>query len=103
MWFGLRVSLESGRLLCGTVCGGETPESLGKHTSVIDGDIMRKGLCKDLGFDEKSRIENIRRAAEVSWMMVDAGLIVLAAFISPFATERAMSHALVGKMSLFKF
>jgi bifunctional enzyme CysN/CysC len=74
----------------------ERLRSLGNHPYVIDGDIMRKGLCKDLGFDEKSRIENIRRAAEVSLMLVDAGLIVLAAFISPFATERAMARSLVG-------
>jgi bifunctional enzyme CysN/CysC len=70
---------------------------LGKHPYVIDGDIMRRGLCKDLGFDEKSRVENIRRAAEVASMMVDAGLIVIAAFISPFAAERAMARTLVGK------
>jgi bifunctional enzyme CysN/CysC len=70
---------------------------LGKHPYVIDGDIMRKGLSKDLGFDEKSRVENIRRAAEVASMMVDAGLIVLAAFISPFASERAMARTLVGR------
>jgi bifunctional enzyme CysN/CysC len=70
---------------------------LGKHPYLMDGDIIRKGLCKDLGFDEKSRVENIRRAAEVTALMVDAGLIVLAAFISPFATERAMARALVGK------
>lgn len=74
----------------------ERLQSLGKYPYVIDGDIMRKGLSKDLGFDEKSRIENIRRAAEVSLMMVDAGLIVLAAFISPFASERAMVRTLVG-------
>jgi bifunctional enzyme CysN/CysC len=70
---------------------------LGKHPYLMDGDIIRKGLCKDLGFDEKSRVENIRRAAEVTALMVDAGLIVLAAFISPFTTERAMARALVGK------
>jgi adenylyl-sulfate kinase len=70
---------------------------LGKHPYLLDGDIIRKGLCKDLGFDEKSRIENIRRAAEVAALMVDAGLIVLAAFISPYASERAIARALVGK------
>ena len=71
--------------------------ALGKHPYLMDGDIIRKGLCKDLGFDEKSRVENIRRAAEVTTLMVDAGLIVLAAFISPFAEERAMARALVAK------
>jgi len=69
----------------------------GKHTYLLDGDILREGLCKDLGFDEKSRVENIRRAAEVSGLMVDAGLIVLAAFISPFNSERALARSLVGK------
>jgi len=70
---------------------------LGKHSYILDGDIVRKGLCKDLGFDEKSRVENIRRAAEVAAILVDSGLIVLAAFISPFASERAMARALVGR------
>jgi len=69
----------------------------GKHSYLMDGDIIRKGLCKDLGFDEKSRVENIRRVAEVASLMVDAGLIVLAAFISPFATERNLARTLVGK------
>lgn len=71
--------------------------SLGKHSYLLDGDIVRKGLCKDLGFDEKSRIENIRRVAEVASLMVDSGLIVLAAFISPFASDRTMARQLVGK------
>jgi len=71
--------------------------ALGKHTYLIDGDIIRKGLCKDLGFDEKSRAENIRRVSEVAALLVDAGLIVLAAFISPFACDRETARNLVGK------
>jgi bifunctional enzyme CysN/CysC len=70
--------------------------SLGKHTYLLDGDALREGLCKELGFDEKSRIENIRRAAEVAAIMVDAGLIVIAAFISPFKSERVLARSLVG-------
>ncbi len=69
---------------------------LGMHPYAIDGDLIRKGLCKDLGFDDKSRVENIRRVSEVALMMVDAGLIVLASFISPFAAERSMVRNLVG-------
>jgi bifunctional enzyme CysN/CysC len=70
--------------------------ALGKHSYLLDGDILRKGLCKDLGYDDSSRVENIRRAAEVAAMMVDAGLIVLAAFISPFLAERELARSLVG-------
>jgi len=70
---------------------------LGKHTYMIDGDVIRKGLCKDLGYDKNSRVENIRRVAEVAALMVDSGLIVLAAFISPFKTERELARSLVGK------
>lgn len=69
---------------------------LGKHAYYLDGDIVRNGLCRDLGFDDMSRIENIRRVAEVAALMVDAGLIVLAAFISPFKKERALARSLVG-------
>ncbi len=68
---------------------------LGKHPYLLDGDVIRKGLGKDLGFDEKSRVENIRRSAEVAALMVDAGLIVVAAFISPFASERKMARNLL--------
>jgi len=55
---------------------------------------MRKDLCKDFGYDEKSRIENIKRAKEVSLMMVDARTIIIVAFISPFGSEKAMVRTL---------
>jgi bifunctional enzyme CysN/CysC len=68
---------------------------LGRHTYVLDGDNVRKGLNKDLGFTDADRVENIRRIAEVSRLMVDAGLIVITAFISPFASERQMARELL--------
>jgi bifunctional enzyme CysN/CysC len=64
--------------------------ALGKHTTLLDGDNVRHGLNKDLGFTDVDRVENIRRIGEVSKLMTDAGLIVLTAFISPFRTERQM-------------
>ncbi len=64
--------------------------SLGKHTYLLDGDNVRHGLNKDLGFIDADRVENIRRVGEVAKLMVDAGLIVLTAFISPFCAERRM-------------
>ncbi len=69
---------------------------LGRHTYLLDGDNLRQGLNKDLGFTETDRIENIRRAAEVSALMADAGLIVLVSFISPFRAERQAARQLVG-------
>ena len=60
----------------------------GKHTYLLDGDNVRHGLCGDLTFSDKDRVENIRRIGEVSKLFVDAGIIVLTAFISPFKTER---------------
>lgn len=63
---------------------------MGKHTYLLDGDNVRHGLNRDLGFVEADRVENIRRVGEVSKLMVDAGLIVLTAFISPFRSERRM-------------
>lgn len=68
--------------------------SAGYHTYVLDGDNVRHGLNRDLGFTEADRVENIRRIAEVSRLMVDAGLIVLVSFISPFKSERAMAREL---------
>jgi len=68
---------------------------LGCHTYLLDGDNVRLGLNKDLGFDEKSRIENIRRIGEVSKLFVDSGLIVLTAFISPFEQDRKLVRKLV--------
>ena len=69
--------------------------ALGKHTFLLDGDNVRHGLNKDLGFTEVDRIENIRRVGEVARLMTDAGLIVLTAFISPFRAEREMVRALL--------
>ncbi len=67
-----------------------------RHTYLLDGDNVRHGLNRDLGFSEIDRIENIRRVAEVSKLMVDAGLIVLASFISPYAADRSMARGMVG-------
>lgn len=66
----------------------------GHHTCLLDGDAVRIGISKDLGFTDADRAENIRRAAEMARLMVDAGLIVLAAFISPFRTEREAARSL---------
>ncbi|MEK8030699.1 sulfate adenylyltransferase subunit CysN [Ideonella sp. DXS29W] len=72
-------------------------QAMGRHTYLLDGDNIRHGLNKDLGFTEADRVENIRRVSEVARLMVDAGLIVLTAFISPFRSERAMARGLVGE------
>ena len=69
--------------------------ALGAHTYVLDGDNVRHGLNKDLGFTAADRVENIRRVAEVARLMAEAGLIVITAFISPFRDERRMARALV--------
>ena len=66
----------------------------GQHTYLLDGDNVRHGLNKDLGFTDEDRVENIRRVAEVAKLMTDAGLIVLVSFISPFRAEREMARAL---------
>jgi adenylylsulfate kinase len=66
----------------------------GLHTYLLDGDIVRLGLCKDLGFSDDDRRENIRRVGEVGKFMVDAGLVVLSAFISPFRNDREMVRAM---------
>jgi len=69
--------------------------ALGRHTYVLDGDNVRHGLNRDLGFTDADRVENIRRVAEVARLMADAGLIVLTAFISPFRAERRMARGLL--------
>ncbi|MBO9714999.1 adenylyl-sulfate kinase, partial [Sphingomonas sp.] len=69
--------------------------ALGKHSFLLDGDNIRHGLNKDLGFTDADRIENIRRVGEVAKLMTDAGLIVLTAFISPFRAEREMVRAMM--------
>jgi bifunctional enzyme CysN/CysC len=69
----------------------------GRHTYLLDGDNVRHGLNKDLGFTEEDRVENIRRVAEVAKLMADAGLIVLVSFISPFRAERRMARELMAE------
>ncbi len=69
--------------------------SMGRHTYTLDGDNVRHGLNRDLGFTEAGRVENVRRVAEVAKLMVDAGLIVLVSFISPFRSERRMARGLL--------
>lgn len=66
----------------------------GKHTYLLDGDNIRQGLCSDLGFDEADRAENIRRIAHTAKLMVDAGLIILCAFVSPSIKERQLVRQL---------
>ncbi|WP_418139135.1 sulfate adenylyltransferase subunit CysN [Oceanimonas smirnovii] len=69
--------------------------ALGNHTYLLDGDNVRHGLNKDLGFTDADRVENIRRVAEVSKLMVDAGLLVMTAFISPFRAERRLAREML--------
>ena len=64
---------------------------------MLDGDNIRHGLNRDLGFTDEDRVENIRRVAEVAKLMVEAGLIVIVSFISPFRSERRMARGLVGE------
>jgi bifunctional enzyme CysN/CysC len=71
--------------------------ALGRHTYLLDGDNVRHGLNRDLGFSEADRVENIRRVAEVARLMLDAGLITLVSFISPFRAERALARGLAGE------
>ena len=68
--------------------------ALGRHTYVLDGDNIRHGLNKDLGFTDADRVENIRRVAETAKLFVEAGLIVMVSFISPFRSERRMAREL---------
>jgi bifunctional enzyme CysN/CysC len=76
--------------------------ALGRHTYLLDGDNVRHGLNKDLGFSDQDRVENIRRIAEVARLMVDAGLIVLVSFISPFRADRRMARSLVQEGEFFE-
>jgi bifunctional enzyme CysN/CysC len=76
--------------------------ALGVHTYLLDGDNVRHGLNKDLGFTETDRVENIRRVAEVARLMVDAGVVVLVSFISPFRAERRMARELVDEGEFFE-
>ena len=67
----------------------------GRHTYMLDGDNVRHGLNRDLGFTDEDRVENIRRVAEVARLMAEAGLIVLVSFISPFRSERRLARDLM--------
>ena len=71
----------------------------GRHAYILDGDNVRHGLNKDLGFTDEARVENIRRVAEVARLMADAGLIVLVSFISPFRNERRMAREIAGDIT----
>jgi bifunctional enzyme CysN/CysC len=76
--------------------------ALGKHSFLLDGDNIRHGLNRDLGFTDRDRVENVRRIGEVAKLMTDAGLIVLTAFISPFRAERAMVRSLLPEGEFFE-
>jgi bifunctional enzyme CysN/CysC len=76
--------------------------ALGARTYLLDGDNVRHGLSKDLGFTDADRVENIRRIGEVARLMVDAGLIVLTAFISPFRSERRLARGMVADGEFFE-
>ncbi len=94
LWFtGLSGSGKS------TVAGlvEEHLHGLGKRTYLLDGDNVRKGMNRDLGFSDLDRIENIRRIGEMSKLFVDAGIITISAFISPFLAERTSVRKLLGK------
>jgi len=75
---------------------------LGRHSYILDGDNLRHGLNKDLGFTDADRVENIRRTAETAKLMADAGLIVLASLISPFCSERRMARDLLEPGEFFE-
>ena len=76
--------------------------SEGKHAYILDGDNVRHGLNKDLGFTDAARVENIRRVAEVARLMADAGLIVIVSFISPFANERRIAREIAGDIDFIE-
>ena len=76
--------------------------NIGRHTYILDGDNVRRGLNNDLGFTKVDRVENIRRIAEVSKLMVDAGLIVIASVLSPFKSERDFARSLFEKDEFFE-
>ena len=74
----------------------------GRRTYILDGDNIRQGLNKDLGFTDADRVENIRRIAEVAKLMMDAGLVVLTAFISPFREDRESARSLIGEANFIE-
>jgi len=75
----------------------ERLHEMGAHTFVIDGDNVRHGLCADLGFSDTDRVENIRRVSELAGLFVQAGVLTLTAFISPFRADRAQARKLLGE------
>nr|WP_281201734.1 adenylyl-sulfate kinase [Pseudohongiella acticola] len=82
-----------------TTIANQVAQSLrdtGRACYILDGDNVRKGLCQDLGFSDSDRVENIRRVAEVARLMMDAGLIVIVALISPFRAERDAARNTIG-------
>jgi len=74
----------------------------GRHTYLLDGDNIRLGLCNDLGFSDQDREENIRRISEVSKLFLDAGLIVITAFISPFRRDRDLARNVIGERNFIE-
>lgn len=74
----------------------------GRHTYLLDGDNVRLGLCHDLGFSDDDRVENIRRISEVAKLFIDAGLIVITAFISPFLRDRALAREVIGEANFIE-
>jgi len=76
--------------------------NINKHSYILDGDNLRYGVCSDLNFSEQDRIENIRRAAEISKLMFDAGLIVIASFVSPYKAGRDYARSLFEKNDFFE-
>lgn len=76
--------------------------ALGQHSYLLDGDNVRHGLNRDLGFTDADRVENIRRVAEVAKLMIDAGLLVLTAFISPFRAERIQAKQTIGEVHFYE-
>jgi len=76
--------------------------AMGRHITLLDGDNLRHGLNRDLGFSEADRVENIRRAAEAARLLADAGLIVLASFISPYRSDRAFVRERMGSGEFFE-
>jgi len=73
-----------------------------RHTYLLDGDNIRLGLCQDLGFSDADRKENIRRISEVAKLFIDAGLIVITAFISPFRSDRDLARSVIGDDSFIE-
>lgn len=75
---------------------------INKHSYILDGDNLRHGVCSDLNFSEQDRVENIRRAAEISKLMFDAGLIVIVSFVSPYLAGRDYARSLFEKNDFFE-